>query len=147
MLAAVAVQPEIPVVADEEAGVVHLYKFPLPSVSEEVVGNVNCIVDFILTFIINILMVIKTLDPQKCLEIVNQHENILDKPQKDIEKYFSMLVCIKCGSNSIDRFPFLAVEEGVQKVVYDGLLPKQMAKCKSCQCEFEPYTKLITKEK
>lgn len=92
-------------------------------------------------------MVIKTLDPQKCLEIVNQYENVLDKPQKDIEKYFSQLVCVKCGSNSIDRFPFLTAEEGVQKVVYDGLLPKQMAKCKSCLCEFEPYTKLITKEK
>lgn len=92
-------------------------------------------------------MVIKTLDPQKCLEIVSQYENVLDKPQRDIEKYFSQLTCIKCGSRSIDRFPFFVVEEGIQKAVYEGILPKQMAKCKSCQCEFEPYTKLVIKEK
>ena len=92
-------------------------------------------------------MVIKVLDTEQCLDIVSKYENILDKPQKDLEKYFSHLACIKCGNNSIDRFPFFAADEyGNQKVVYDGILPKQMAKCKSCQCEFEPYTKLITKE-
>lgn len=92
-------------------------------------------------------MVIKTLDPQKCLEIVSQYENILDRPQKDMESYFSKLTCIKCGNNNIDKFPYFIIEENIQKVVYDGVLPKQMAKCKACQCEFEPYTKLITKEK
>jgi ribosomal protein L40E len=93
-------------------------------------------------------MVIKTLDPQKCLEIVSQYENVLSGAQKSMEEYFSKLICIKCGSGSVERFPyFTADEDGISRVVYDGLLPKQMAKCKKCMCEFEPYTKLITKEK
>lgn len=91
-------------------------------------------------------MVIKTLDPSFCLEVISKYENVLEKQKKERDHYFSRLFCVKCGNNNVDSIPVFSSEDGTTAIV-EGYLPKQMAKCKKCMCEFEPYTKLITKEK
>lgn len=90
-------------------------------------------------------MVIKTLDPSFCLEVISKYENVLEKQKKERDLYFSRLLCIKCGNDKIDNVPMFSSEDGTT-VFVDGYLPKQMAKCSNCGCEFEPYTKLIIKE-
>lgn len=98
------------------------------------------------------MKIIKTLPKDFCLDIISKHEDILTKEQVRVTEYFKNLKCVNCGNKEIDRIPFFKKEEtkdgGTREVpVFDesSLLPKQIAKCLNCKCEFEPYTKLVIK--
>ena len=84
-------------------------------------------------------MPFKTIDPEIMLKALEGHENILDKEVEAHEEYFRKLSCINCGSNVT---PFV----DPSRLFRDGQnLPNYLARCETCKCEFEPYTKIEVK--
>lgn len=93
---------------------------------------------------------IKTLsyqDRKKILEAYKGPDLIFDEVQKEAA-FFKNRTCLKCGSKSLVKVPQMRVKrEGdvsFKEPIFGDILPKNFLKCESCNCEFDPYTGLIT---
>lgn len=84
-------------------------------------------------------MVFQEMKPGDVRKALAGHVDII-KPALELhQQYFSNLSCHRCGGS------VMAVVN-VQTPFREGsILPNYLAKCKTCGCEFEPYTKIEVK--
>lgn len=81
-------------------------------------------------------MIFKMMNESDIRSALEGQENILEKEAKENERFFKSLTCPSCGAGVLPiidaRKPF---KEG-------QILPNYLAKCRQCEAEFEPYTKI-----
>ena len=79
-------------------------------------------------------MIFKTMKPEDIRKTLEGHENIIDPAVKELESFFKRLSCPKCGGE------VMAIVNARKPFKQNEILPNYLAKCKTCECEFEPYT-------
>lgn len=81
-------------------------------------------------------MLFKPMKPEDVRKLLEGHENIVDKAEKESVAFFRMLSCPSCGGE-VQRIV------NARKPFKEGeILPNFLGKCKLCGVEFEPYTKI-----
>jgi hypothetical protein len=81
-------------------------------------------------------MIFKEMDPKEVLQLLEGHENVLAPEVERHEAYFRKLQCVYCGGSC---HPFVSPENLFES---GSMLPKYLAECSDCGCQFEPYTKI-----
>ena len=81
-------------------------------------------------------MIFKTMKLEDRQRLVEGHEDLLSEEKRREDRYFSDLSCIRCGEK------VFAVLNAKRPFKEGRLLPNTLAKCGSCETEFEPYTKI-----
>lgn len=81
-------------------------------------------------------MIFKEMDPAVVLEALKGQTNILGPEVERTDTYFASLQCPYCGG-SVRKF----VDPSCL-FAKDSYLPKFLAECNDCGCQFEPYTKI-----
>jgi len=84
-------------------------------------------------------MVFQEMDPALARKAIEGHVNILRPAIEEHEKYFKNLSCYRCGGD------VYAMVNPRQLFRPGAILPNYLAKCRTCGCEFEPYTKIEVK--
>lgn len=77
-------------------------------------------------------VIFQEMDPDSIRQALQGQENILDAEVAKVDRYFESLACPYCRGAV---FPVAATP-----VVFEGFLPKFLAECSDCGCQFEPYT-------
>lgn len=87
-------------------------------------------------------MIFKTLPLEVVLKALKGQEDILTPAQKEHETFFRRLNCVSCGGEVMPIInPVMNTETGQRSPFRAGdVLPNYLAKCKTCNTEFEPYT-------
>jgi hypothetical protein len=67
------------------------------------------------------------------------HADVIKPALEAHQQYFSNLSCYRCGG---DIYAFVNPKQLFKK---NSVLPNYLAKCKTCGCEFEPYTQIEVK--
>lgn len=80
------------------------------------------------------VMIFKEMDPAEVLKLLEGHTNILKPEVEAHEKYFASLECPYCRG---DCHAFLSPTKLFEE---NSMLPKYLAECNLCACQFEPYT-------
>lgn len=79
-------------------------------------------------------MIFKPMKKKDILKALEGHQDILTEAKKKHDEYFHKISCVSCGGEVYQmvnpKKPFKDNE----------VLPNYLAKCKTCGCEFEPYT-------
>lgn len=84
-------------------------------------------------------MVFQEMKPEDVRRALAGQPNVLKPALEAHEKYFANLSCYRCGG---DVYAIV----NPKKLFREGsVLPNFLAKCKSCGCEFEPYTMIEVK--
>lgn len=78
----------------------------------------------------------KTLDEATLLKYLKDEPDMITPAFNAHQEYFKSLSCHRCGS------PVVAVINSRMPFRASDLLPNYLARCKDCECEFEPYTKI-----
>ena len=79
-------------------------------------------------------MILKPMDPEAIRRALEGHENVLTPAAQKQADLFKSLSCPSCGSGVT---PYL----DPQALFRPGeALPRYLARCTSCGCEFEPNT-------
>ncbi len=77
--------------------------------------------------------------PEDVRKALVGHTDLLKPAYEEHKKFFERLACIRCGGKVSaivnNRLPFKGQD----------ILPNYLAKCCSCGCEFEPYTRIEVK--
>jgi len=79
-------------------------------------------------------MIFKEMDPQEALKAIEGQPNILAKEVEEHKAYFSSLQCLYCGGGVHECL------NPKELFTQESLLPKFLAECNDCGCQFEPYT-------
>jgi len=79
-------------------------------------------------------MIFKTMKKEDILKALEGHKDVLSEAKKQNDLFFSKLSCISCGG---DVIPFVNPRKLFKE---NEILPNFLARCKQCNCEFEPYT-------
>ncbi len=82
-------------------------------------------------------MIFKPMKREDALRALKGQENIIAPAVREHEEFFKRLACPSCGSN------VMAVPNHRQLFREGSILPNYLAKCTSCETEFDPYTKII----
>jgi hypothetical protein len=82
-------------------------------------------------------MIIKPMKIDELRKAVEGQENIIGPAVERHEAYFKFLSCPNCGGKC---FPYLDARRPL--FTEGSILPNYIAKCQSCDCTFEPQTKL-----
>lgn len=84
-------------------------------------------------------MVFQEMKPEAIRKALEGHVDVI-KPALDAHlSYFSRLSCYRCGGD------VMPVVNPKQLFKTNSVLPNYLAKCKTCGCEFEPYTRIEVK--
>lgn len=86
-------------------------------------------------------MIFKPMKQEELRKLIDGHQDILKKAVEDNEIFFKNLSCPECGSKVM---PILNTSMPFKK---DGILPNYLAKCHTCEIEFEPYSKIRVNSK
>lgn len=84
-------------------------------------------------------IVFQEMRPEDIRKALQGHADIIKPALEAHQKYFSNLSCYRCGGD------VLAVVNADQPFRQGSVLPNYLAKCRTCGCEFEPYTKIEVK--
>jgi hypothetical protein len=79
-------------------------------------------------------MLFKTMPKEVILKTLEGHENILSKAAEEQRQFFKRLSCPSCGGE------VMAIVNARQIFKKGELLPNCLARCRTCEIEFEPYT-------
>jgi hypothetical protein len=79
-------------------------------------------------------MVFQEMKPEDARKALEGHADVIKAALEAHLKYFSNLSCYRCGSDVV------AIVNPKQLFRNNSVLPNYLAKCRSCGCEFEPYT-------
>lgn len=79
-------------------------------------------------------MIFKTLPQDVVRKALEGQQNILAPAVEENARYFKRLSCPSCGGE------VMPVVNPLQPFKADSVLPNYLAKCKTCEVEFEPYT-------
>ncbi len=89
---------------------------------------------------VNVLVfavIFKPMNKKDVLKALEGHKNILAPAVEQNERFFKSLSCPMCRG---DVMPLI----NTRQLFKPGeLLPNYLGKCKTCGCEFEPYTGVI----
>lgn len=84
-------------------------------------------------------MIFKPMDPELALKAIEGQENILAPRIAEVDRYFSHLRCPECGGE------VMKYVDPTRPLFLEGdLTPNYMARCRACEVEFEPYTRIQT---
>ncbi len=81
-------------------------------------------------------MIFKTMSPDDARKALEGQEDILTPAVREVDEYFKRLSCPACGSEC------MKFVDGRRLFREGALLPNYLARCKTCEVEFEPYTKI-----
>lgn len=84
-------------------------------------------------------MVFQEMKPEDVRKALEGQVDILGPALKAHQTFFSKLSCYRCGSGV---YAFVSPEVPFKE---GELLPNYLARCKTCGCEFEPYTQIEVK--
>ena len=79
-------------------------------------------------------MIFKEMKEVEVLKLLEGQIDVLTPEIKKHEEYFSKLQCPYCGGGC---HPFVSPEKLFES---HSILPKYLAECNECECQFEPYT-------
>ncbi len=79
-------------------------------------------------------MIFKPMKRDDVLKAIQSADNVIDSEVKKTEAFFRHLQCVSCGGEVTKVLnPRKLYREG-------AILPNYLARCKTCEVEFEPYT-------
>jgi hypothetical protein len=81
-------------------------------------------------------MIFKEMNPDDVRKALEGHTNVIEEEVRRHEAYFKDLECLYCQG---DCHPVVSPEKLFEK---NGILPRYLAECSLCGCQFEPYTKI-----
>ncbi len=81
-------------------------------------------------------MIFKLMDTEKLLSILKDRDSMLTEALVQNQKFFDSLKCIRCSEK------VSPIISKVNPFTNGDVLPNYWARCNSCGCEFEPYTKI-----
>lgn len=84
-------------------------------------------------------MVFQEMKPEDVRRALEGHTDIIRPALEAHQKYFLNLSCYRCGSD------VYAIINSKKLFKENNVLPNYLAKCKTCGCEFEPYTMIEVK--
>lgn len=84
-------------------------------------------------------MVFQEMKPEDARKAMEGHPDVLAPALEQHKEYFKRLSCHRCGGD------VLATVNTAQLFKNNVNLPNYLAKCKTCGCEFEPYTQIEVK--
>lgn len=68
------------------------------------------------------------------IKALEGHSDVLSEAKKKMDEFFKRVSCVSCGG---EVMPFI----NAKKPFRDGeIVPNYLARCKVCNCEFEPIT-------
>ena len=87
-----------------------------------------------------ILPVLKFLDPQITLKLLEGHEDTITPAAQERERFYKSQSCPRCHGNALEKVGDLRI------MFVDGdPLARYLLGCRNCGCEFDPHSGLITK--
>lgn len=79
-------------------------------------------------------MIFKPMKASDVRKAIEGQENVIVPAVKERDDFFRKLACPNCGGECM---PFLDPD----KMWKEGaILPRTLARCKACGCDFEPYS-------
>lgn len=81
-------------------------------------------------------MVFQEMEPEAVRKALEGHVNVLKPALEEHERYFKYLSCHRCGG---EVYAFVNPHQLFKP---GSVLPNYLAKCRTCGCEFEPFTKI-----
>lgn len=82
----------------------------------------------------------KEMDPEVIRQLLQGHEDVLTSEVKKEETFFAHSTCPVCGGSK-----FSTHVNSTRPFTEGALLPNKLLYCMSCNTEFDPYTRFVTR--